>query len=111
MSITEAVTGFVAAGWEPVRDAFADNLTNTEEVGAGAAIYHQGRCVVDIVGGFADVGRTQPYTDQTLQLVFSTTKGVTAIAVALCVQRGLLRLRRTRCPSTGPSSPPPAKPS
>lgn len=89
-SISPAITGYVAEGWEAVRDAFADNLANTEELGASAAVYHQGRCVVDLVGGFADADRTQPYTDQTLQLVFSTTKGITAIAVALCVQRGLL---------------------
>ncbi len=89
-STAPTITGFVATGWEPVRDAFVHNLAETEELGAGAAVYHRGECVVDLVGGYADVERTQPYTDDTLQLVFSTTKGMTAIAVALCVQRGLL---------------------
>ena len=32
--------------------------------------------------------RKKPYTRDTLQLVFSATKGVTAAAVALCVERG-----------------------
>jgi CubicO group peptidase (beta-lactamase class C family) len=73
-----------------VEEAFAANIASGEEVGAGCAVYHRGRKVVDLVGGHFDADGTQPYTDDTLQLVFSTTKGVTAIAVAMCVQRGLL---------------------
>jgi CubicO group peptidase (beta-lactamase class C family) len=84
------IEGFVAPGWEGVRDAFAENFASTEEVGAGTAVYHRGEKVVDLTGGWFDDERTRPYDADTLQLVFSTTKGITAIAVALCVQRGLL---------------------
>ena len=80
----------VEPGWEGVQEAFAANIASGEEVGAGCAVYHRGRLVVDLVGGHFDEARSQPYTDDALQLVFSTTKGVTAIAVAMCVQRGLL---------------------
>lgn len=83
-------TGFVAPGWEAVRTAFETNLASGEEVGAGAAVYHRGRLVVDITGGWFDETHSAPYGPDTLQLVFSTTKGITAIAVAICVQRGLL---------------------
>lgn len=82
--------GFVARGWEGVRDAIAENLSVTEEVGAGTAVYHRGEKVVDLTGGWFDEAHSRPYTADTLQLVFSTTKGITAIAVAMCVQRGLL---------------------
>jgi CubicO group peptidase (beta-lactamase class C family) len=90
--MTTPIVGTVAPGWEAVRDAFAANWSydGAEEVGAGVAIYHQGHKVVDLAGGWSDQARTQPYTDDTLQLVFSTTKGIVAIAVAMCVQRGLL---------------------
>jgi CubicO group peptidase (beta-lactamase class C family) len=37
-----------------------------------------------------DQAQTKAYTNETLQLVFSTSKGLVAVAVALCVQRGLL---------------------
>ena len=80
----------VEPGWEGVAEAFEANLASGEEVGAGCAVYHRGRLVVDLVGGYFDAERTTPYTDEALQLVFSTTKGVTAIAVGMCVQRGLL---------------------
>lgn len=84
------VHGTVAPGWEAVQEAFAENLASGEEVGAAAAVYHHGHKVVDVWGGTFDVAGTQEYGEDTLQLVFSTTKGVTAIAVAQCVERGLL---------------------
>lgn len=84
------IVGTVAPGWESVRDVFASNLANTEEVGAGVAVYHRGVQVVDLSGGWFDAAKTVPYDDSALQLVFSTTKGITAIAVAMCVDRGLL---------------------
>ena len=85
-----AFGGSVSNGWEAVRDAFVDNLENSEEVGAAVSVYHRGNKVVDLWGGSFDAEKTQPYVEDTLQLVFSTTKGITAIAVAMCVERGLL---------------------
>ena len=82
--------GTVAAGWEPVEAAFHENFESGEEVGASVAIYHRGVKVVDLWGGSFDGESDRPYDDQALQLVFSTTKGITAIAVGICVQRGLL---------------------
>lgn len=82
--------GFVAPGWEPVKSAFEKNFELGEELGASAAVYHRGQKVVDIWGGSFDTTSGRPYDDSTLQLMFSTTKGITAIAVAMCVQRGLL---------------------
>ena len=84
------IVGTIAPGWEPVREAFAANLANTEEVGAGVSAYYRGVQVVDLWGGWFDAERTIPYAEHSLQLVFSTTKGITAIAVAMCVDRGLL---------------------
>lgn len=84
------LAGTVSAGWHGVREAFEENLRSADDLGAGVAVYHRGRCVVDLTGGWFDRDRVRPYADDTLQLVFSTTKGVTAIALAMCVQRGLI---------------------
>lgn len=84
------IHGSVDPGWEPVRQAFEKNFDLGEEVGASTAVYHRGRKVVDLWGGSFDPAGERPYDDSTLQLVFSTTKGVVAIAVAMCVQRGLI---------------------
>lgn len=80
----------VVPGWEAVRDAFEANFRDRDEVGAAVAVTHRGRLVVDLVGGHRDRDRTVPYGPDALQLVFSTTKGVAAVCVALCVQRGWL---------------------
>ena len=90
MSEAASIGGTVAPGWEPVRNAFVDNFSTTTEVGSGVSVYHRGVKVVDLWGGTFDADGTRPYDGDTLQLVFSTTKGITAIAVGICVDRGLL---------------------
>jgi CubicO group peptidase (beta-lactamase class C family) len=74
--------GFCAPGWEGVRDAFAGNLTAGLEVGAAYSVHHEGRLVVDLWGG--------TYRPDSIQLVFSTTKGWTATLANLLIERGQL---------------------
>ena len=82
--------GFVEAGFEPVRDAFAANFERHAEVGAACAIYVNGRQVIDLWGGVTTPGGSEPYTADTLQMVWSTTKGVTAIVAHMLAQEGRL---------------------
>ncbi|MEI8322361.1 MAG: serine hydrolase domain-containing protein [Actinomycetes bacterium] len=84
------ISGTCVAGWEQVRDALHTNFAAGEEVGCGVAVYHKGDLVVDLVAGWTDRAKTKEYGANDLQLVFSTTKGITATAVAICVERGLL---------------------
>ncbi|MGD9793637.1 MAG: serine hydrolase domain-containing protein [Acidimicrobiia bacterium] len=84
------IEGDVAPGWEPVREAFAANFTDRGDLGAAVAVVHRGQTVVDLVGGHRDRDRTERYGHDTLQLVFSTTKGMASVCVGLCVQRGWL---------------------
>jgi len=83
-------SGYVAPGFEGVRAAFEDNFVTHGEVGAAVAVYVEGRKVVDLWGGTADDQAGTPYTEDTLQLVFSTTKGITALCANVLAQRGLL---------------------
>jgi CubicO group peptidase (beta-lactamase class C family) len=85
-----AVGGRVAPGFEGVREAFERNFAEHGEVGAGFSLVHDGRQMVDLWGGVADVATGAPYREDTLQLVFSTTKGATAICANLLAQRGEL---------------------
>lgn len=82
--------GDVAPGWGRVGDLFRSLLDEGRDVGAGLCVFHHGHRVVDLTGGWRDVDRAVPYDEDTLQVLFSTSKGVVALAVALCVQRGLL---------------------
>ncbi|CAF1421119.1 unnamed protein product, partial [Rotaria sordida] len=84
------IHGAVTPGWEFVRDLFRDNFAQDRDLGASVAIYHQGKLVVGLSGGWFDQSRAKPYDDNALQVVFSTSKGLVAATVALAVQRGLL---------------------
>ncbi|HEX6569690.1 MAG TPA: serine hydrolase domain-containing protein [Acidimicrobiales bacterium] len=85
-----AVGGTVAPGFEGVREAFAANFAEHGEVGAAFSLVVDGRTVVDLWGGVADAATGAPYTEDTLQLVFSSTKGATAVCANLLAQRGEL---------------------
>jgi CubicO group peptidase (beta-lactamase class C family) len=87
--VTE-IGGTVEAGFEGVAEAFERNFADHGEVGAAAAVYVGGRKVVDLWGGIADRALGTPYTEDTLQLVFSSTKGATAACANLLAQRGEL---------------------
>lgn len=78
------VHGWCAPGWDGVRDAFAANFAEHGDIGAATAVHHDGKLVVDLWGG--------TYRADTLQLVFSTTKGWTAALANLLVERGDLDL-------------------
>ncbi|CAF3837971.1 unnamed protein product [Rotaria sordida] len=85
------VSGHCAVSWEVIRDLFRQNFIDHLDIGATLCIYYQGKCVVDLAGGWFDFeNHTRPYTHDTLQMIYSTGKGVMATALALCVQRGLL---------------------
>lgn len=85
------IRGHVAEGFEAVGDAFESNFELHGDVGAGFSLFVDGEEVVSLTGGVADAdGR--PYDEDTLQLVFSTTKGATAICAHLLAERGLLDL-------------------
>ncbi|WP_435187241.1 serine hydrolase domain-containing protein [Streptomyces sp. bgisy126] len=84
------VRGTVAAGWEPVRDAFLRNFEQRGERGAAVAVHRDGVKVVDLWAGSRDVDGEDPWTEDTAQVVRSATKGVAAAVPLLLHQRGLL---------------------
>lgn len=82
--------GFVAPGYETVAEEFERNFTERADVGAAFAAVHQGRTVVDIWGG--EAAPALPWQRDTLQIIFSGTKGLMAAGVLLLIERGLLDL-------------------
>ena len=87
-----AICGWVAPGFDGVHDAFAANFRrggDDDECGAALAVYLDGKCVADLWGGFTDAARTRPWARDTLVNVWSASKGITALAMAIVVDRGL----------------------
>lgn len=88
------IAGRVATGYEPVREAFAAELGRDTDAGAAFAAVVDGIPVVDLWGGLSHRQPVQPWTEETAQLIFSGTKGLTATCILLLLDRGRIALDR-----------------
>jgi CubicO group peptidase (beta-lactamase class C family) len=84
------INGTCAAGFEPVRDAFAANFAERDEIGASVAVAVRGEPVVNLWAGWADPGRTRAWQQDTLTNVWSTTKAMTSLCAHILMDRGEL---------------------
>jgi CubicO group peptidase (beta-lactamase class C family) len=87
-----AVDGFCEPRFEQVREEFERNLTERGEVGASVAVTLDGQTVVDLWGGTADPAAGTVWTSDTLALIWSATKGATALCAHILASRGELDL-------------------
>ncbi|MFJ6453972.1 serine hydrolase domain-containing protein [Paenarthrobacter sp. NPDC091669] len=77
----------VSPGFGPVADAFFQTVDVDGRAGAALSIWHEGQPVVDLWGGVAD-GRTgRPFESDTLSVVFSCTKGLATLLIAVLAER------------------------
>lgn len=90
MSESIEIQGTVAEGFGAVADAFRANFTERGDLGAAFGLYVDGQPKVDVWAGVADKTTGRAWAEDTLQLVYSTTKGAAAICVAQLVERGHL---------------------
>ena len=75
---------------ERVTAALDELIASGVESGLQVAAYHHGELVVDTWAGLADVESGRPVDGGTLFTSFSCTKGVTATAVHILVERGVI---------------------
>ena len=93
----QAVQGEVRPGYEAIREAFADNFTKRGELGAACCIYHRGEKVVDLWGGIRNKDTCEPWERDTMVLVYSATKGLSAMVMALAHSRGWVDYEECVC--------------
>lgn len=84
------ISGFVAPGMEPVLRAFKENFARRGEIGAACAVYRGAEVLVDLYGGYREPGFE--WRADTLACVHSSTKGISAVAMAMAVSRGYFEL-------------------
>ncbi len=90
MSAQHEIGGAVACGFEGVRDAFAENFRSRRELGGAVCAYVHGEKVVDLWGGVRNKKTGEPWNEDTMVIVHSTTKGLAAMTLALAHSRGWL---------------------
>ncbi|HKA11254.1 MAG TPA: serine hydrolase domain-containing protein [Candidatus Dormibacteraeota bacterium] len=78
--------------FEAVRQEFERNFSQRGEVGASVSITVEGTTVVDLWGGFSDPESGRPWEKDTVVVVWSCTKGATAICAHILVSRDELDL-------------------
>src|SRR5579875_4193530 len=89
------IHGVCDARFHGVREEFERNFAERGEVGASVCVMIEGRTVVDLWGGVADRHTHRPWERDTIGLVWSSTKGATALCAHILIARGLLELDRT----------------
>jgi len=84
------VHGYVAPGFEEVKEEYIRNYTDRKENGSAIAIYYKGEKVVDLWGGYRDALTKSKWEEDTKVIVFSTTKGLAAMCLAMANSNGWL---------------------
>ncbi len=93
---SEAWTGgYVADGFEPVAHAFQASILSGQALGAACTIMHRGETLVDLHGGWKDRSLERLWGANDIALVYSLTKGLTGMAAAVAVSRGLFAYDET----------------
>lgn len=85
--------GLPAAGecdprFQRVRAAFEAGFVRHHELGAAVCVVREGAVVVDLWAGHQDEARAIPWQRDTLVNVFSVTKGVVSLCLAMLADRG-----------------------
>ncbi len=84
------VSGFVEPGFEACVDQFVANFNEGEELGASFCIRHEGETKIDLWGGIADKATGKPWEEDTVSIVFSSTKGIMALTAHMLIEEGKL---------------------
>ena len=84
------IDGNCKKGFERVADTFTRNFSEHGEVGASVCLHVGGEKVVDLWGGVADPKTQAPWAKDTVSVVFSCTKGATALCAHILASRGKL---------------------
>jgi CubicO group peptidase (beta-lactamase class C family) len=87
MAMSE-IGGWTAKGFEALRDAFAEGQ-KSDDGGAQLCVYRHGAKIADLWGG-RDKLNDRPYTDKTITVCFSVSKGATATMAHMLAERGQL---------------------
>lgn len=77
--------------FDAVRVALAESLDDAD-VGASAAVFVDGEPVADLWGGYQDAKKTEPWEQDTITNVWSTTKTMVALSALILADRGDLDL-------------------
>src|SRR5437773_2974802 len=77
-----------------LKPLFHENFEKLGELGAAVSVWQNGKPIIDRYGGFRDANRENPWTSDTLVLVWSATKGIGSACVLHVLQEHDIELDR-----------------
>lgn len=89
---TEGVHGRCDSRFHALREEFERNFRERGEVGASVCVTLGGETVVDLWGGKVRADTEDPWEEDTISLVWSSTKGAAALCMHILASRGELDL-------------------
>ena len=91
------VAGFCHQNFNDLKLSFEENFLKHGELGSAICVYHDGKPVVDLWGGFLDANRTKPWNKNTLCLMYSLAKSICALSIHILADRQKLNLEKPVC--------------
>ena len=88
------LNGYCERRFQPVLEAFIENYRTEDEVGSAVSVVVDGRCVIDLWGGWRDAARQREWQHDTIVCMMSVSKGITGLAFSLLVDRGLVDVNK-----------------
>jgi CubicO group peptidase (beta-lactamase class C family) len=71
-----------------------ENFQRFGELGAALSIWQNGEPLLDLHGGFRDTKREQLWTDDTIVLVWSATKGIGSVCLLHALHENRIKIDR-----------------
>lgn len=91
------IQGSVSPEFECMREAFVENFIHRGELGGACAAYYRGEKAVDLWGGIRNKKTGEPWEQDTMAIVYSATKGLSAMTLAIAHSRGWLDYEERVC--------------
>jgi CubicO group peptidase (beta-lactamase class C family) len=90
MAASGTIEGNISPGFDAVRAAFIGNFARRGELGGACCAYYGGEKVVDLWGGIRNKQTGERWEPNTMVIVYSATKGLAAMTLAIAHSRGWL---------------------
>src|SRR5260370_33466276 len=73
---------------------FQENFETFGELGAAMSVWQNGKELIELHGGFRDARREQPWTEDTIGLIWSATKGIGSACLLHVLQEHKIDIER-----------------
>ena len=97
VAVSHSIQGEIGRRFGAVRETFIENFARRGELGGACCAYHRGEKVVDLWGGVRNKQTGEPWEQDTMVIVYSATKGLAAMTLAIAHSRGWLDYEERVC--------------